>query len=93
MPAFQLDFEVYCTCGNGLCSQSRVSTIRGYSQVEVTPCKICLEKAKDEGYNDGYDQGWENYKSDEGANEKSGTGTQWGAEHGGEDTHSKEVGE
>jgi len=46
-----IEFEVWCSCGNGLCNQT--TNVRG--GVEVEPCEKCLERAKDEGYNEGYE--------------------------------------
>lgn len=42
-----VDFEVFCECGNGLCNQSdtRESRNRRYPQVVVEPCERCLEAA------------------------------------------------
>ena len=43
MPTFSVDFEVYCTCGEGLClkSTTRKSRTRGMLQVVVEPCIKC----------------------------------------------------
>lgn len=46
-----IDFEVWCSCGNGLCAQSQNK--RGGIQVE--PCERCLKDAWDEGYSEGQD--------------------------------------
>ena len=45
-----VDFEVFCTCGAGLCPQSstRRSRNRRFPQVEVEPCPRCLDKAATE---------------------------------------------
>ena len=48
-----VDFQVWCSCGEGLC---HATSCRG-SHVTVEPCPVCLEKAKEEGYSDGYDAG------------------------------------
>jgi hypothetical protein len=61
MPTFQLDFEVLCACGAGLCSVSRVSYNRGYPQVKVEPCERCLEKAENKGFENGYDKALEDH--------------------------------
>jgi len=45
VPDIELEFEVFCSCGNGLCSVTRVSYRRGEPQVVVEPCPKCLEKA------------------------------------------------
>ena len=48
-----LEFEVWCSCGEGLCNQ----TTDRKGGIIVEPCEKCLDKAKDEGYDDGYDKG------------------------------------
>lgn len=58
MPSFSLEFEVFCgTCGEGLCNQSdtRASLRRGTPQVTVEACGKCLQKARDEAWNEGYE--------------------------------------
>lgn len=42
-----LQFEVYCTCGAGLCGQTltRVSRLRRMPQMIITPCPHCLKNA------------------------------------------------
>lgn len=42
-----VDFEVFCSCGFGLCPQSstRRSRNRRFPQVEVEPCGRCLHRA------------------------------------------------
>lgn len=50
MPA--LIFNVYCaTCGAGLCNQTSVNG----PDISVEVCQACLTKAKDEGYDEGYE--------------------------------------
>jgi len=49
-----IEFEVWCSCGAGLCNQTK--DVRGGIQVE--PCENCLEKARDEGYDKGYSEGY-----------------------------------
>jgi len=51
----EISFEVYCSCGNGLCRQTDVKG----SKVYIEPCEKCLQKAKDEGYESGYDNGYD----------------------------------
>ena len=55
MPTLSLDFEIWCSCGNGLCNQ----TANRKGGISVEPCEKCLDKAKDEGYQEGYDKGYE----------------------------------
>jgi hypothetical protein len=52
MPQITIDIEVWCSCGQGLCSQSYEK--KGGIQVE--PCEHCLEKARREAYNEGYEK-------------------------------------
>lgn len=62
MPSFSVDFEVYCDeCGAGLCGQSKgVNTrTRGEPSVRVMPCKACLDAARKESFDEGYQQGRE----------------------------------
>ena len=56
MPSFKVDvdFEVYCSCGAGLCQQAEGDTDRnGKHKVTVEPCKKCLDAAEDKGYDRG----------------------------------------
>ena len=57
MPSFDLEFEVFCSCGAALCRQSetRISRNRGMPQVVVEACEDCLERAQQKGYDAGYD--------------------------------------
>jgi len=56
-----VEFEVYCSCGEGLCLQSttRNSRNRNVPQVVVEPCQKCISNAKETGYDDGYQNGYE----------------------------------
>lgn len=45
-----IEFEVYCECGELL----NCEEIRG--GIEVEPCEKCLEVAKKEGWDEGYDE-------------------------------------
>jgi hypothetical protein len=60
MPEFSLEFEVYCSCGEGLCMQSeaRASRTRGMPQVVVQPCEKCLKTERDKGEESGYEKGY-----------------------------------
>ena len=60
----EIDFSVYCSCGNGLCRQT---TVNG-TNIEVEPCERCLKEARDGGYDKGYDDGQDTGHS-EGYNE------------------------
>ena len=59
MPTMEVDFEVWCTCGNGLCNQTKVKG----NDIHVEPCDNCLENAKKESFDEGHDEGYqEGYK-------------------------------
>ena len=48
-----IDVGVWCSgCGAGLCRQS--STVNGHD-VTVEPCEKCLDVARGEGYEEGYE--------------------------------------
>ena len=47
-----LEFEVWCSCGNGLCNQTRDRK----GGIEVEPCEKCLEVAREEGRDEGYNE-------------------------------------
>lgn len=52
-----IEFSVYCSCGEGLCSTTEVSHNQyGEPHVTIEPCEKCLEKAKDEGDTEGYER-------------------------------------
>ena len=63
MPDFTITFDVYCSCGAALCSQSEAhdTDYRGKRgrHLVVEPCKNCREEAKDEGDRQGYERGRE----------------------------------
>ncbi len=54
-------FEVFYTCGEGLCGQSggRNSYQHGTPQVIIEPCQKCIGRVREEGYNVGYQEGQE----------------------------------
>lgn len=54
MPSFEVEFEVYCTCGAGLCNQSNGSNKR-MPRVEVAVCEDCAAARYNDGYAEGYD--------------------------------------
>lgn len=47
MPEFAVEFDVYCSCGKGLCFQSEVMKPRRVHVpcVVVEPCEDCVRKA------------------------------------------------
>ncbi|KKL58890.1 hypothetical protein LCGC14_2220850 [marine sediment metagenome] len=61
MPDFEvtIEFEVFCTCGAGLCGGSTGHTPgRGQAFVEVEPCETCLKEEYDKGHDEGYKDGF-----------------------------------
>lgn len=50
MPTFAVDFDVYCSCGEGLCFQSIVVDPRRVHVpcVVIEPCDACMRKAVNE---------------------------------------------
>jgi len=56
-----LEFYMYCSCGNGLCNQTKVDEGNGRvdAYITVEPCEKCLEKAKAESYDEGYSLGYD----------------------------------
>ena len=55
MPVLTFTFEVFCTCGEGLCQQtiSRTSRGRKIPQIVVEPCKRCQAEEYRRGYYNG----------------------------------------
>ncbi|MFH1525819.1 MAG: hypothetical protein ABIG69_04070 [Bacteroidota bacterium] len=49
----EISIEVYCSCGNGLCHQTKC---KRSGEITVEPCKNCLKEKYNEGYEDGYEQ-------------------------------------
>ena len=58
-----IEFEVWCDCGNGLCNSATVESGRHGPKMTLEPCEKCLEKKRqevyDDGYSDGEDKGYE----------------------------------
>ncbi len=62
MPSFSVavDFEVFCGgCNAGLCNKTETSKTRTreMNAATVEPCARCLEDARKEGADEGYDRG------------------------------------
>jgi len=55
MPEVSIDIEIYCSCGQGLCSQSTGGSGRYGPNITVEPCEKCV----DESYERGVEDGWE----------------------------------
>lgn len=56
MPTLELEFEVYCSCGEGLCNNSREGSNKHSQYIEVEPCQRCLDARYEEGVDDGYER-------------------------------------
>jgi len=55
-----VEFEVWCSCGNGLCNQTK--DIKG--GIEVEPCEKCLDNSYGDGHDEGHKAGYEECKID-----------------------------
>jgi hypothetical protein len=53
----QFDFEVWCSCGEGLCRQTEVSYGRNGASVVIEPCEKCVAAADEAGYERGFEEG------------------------------------
>lgn len=51
----EVEFEVWCSCGAGLCRQTKANG----TSVTVEPCESCLDTAREEGKEDGDTEGYE----------------------------------
>jgi len=49
MPEVKVEIEVWCSCGEGLCGQSKGR----HGGLVVEPCRTCLKEADSDGYNRG----------------------------------------
>jgi len=56
MPEIEVDIEIFCSCGKGICNNATSGRTNSRRQPYFTiePCKDCLEAAKQEGYDEGY---------------------------------------
>jgi len=50
MPTLELEFEVFCSCGAGLCNNSTEGKTRHSQYITVEPCSDCLKSSREEGY-------------------------------------------
>lgn len=59
MPEIEVNIEVYCTCGEGLCNQTEATRTRNRREQAfiVTPCEKCIARARDKADQEGYDRG------------------------------------
>jgi len=64
MPTLNLEFEVFCSCGNGLCNNSTEGS-NGHSQyITVEPCAECLASNYEEGHEKGHEEGYRQCEED-----------------------------
>lgn len=56
MPVIPCEFEVYCSCGQGLCNNSTEGTNRHSHYITIEPCQKCLDSKYEEGHSDGFDE-------------------------------------
>lgn len=62
MPTLSIEFEVYCSCGNGLCGNSTEGR-NGHSEyITVEPCEKCLINEYEKGIDDGYQHYQQNFE-------------------------------
>jgi hypothetical protein len=57
MPTLDVEFEAFCAkCGwpMGGNVDTRTSRTRRIPQITVAPCERCIDRARDEGYEEGY---------------------------------------
>uniref|UniRef100_A0A6M3JTM4 Uncharacterized protein n=1 Tax=viral metagenome TaxID=1070528 RepID=A0A6M3JTM4_9ZZZZ len=54
MPTLELNFEVYCECGNGLCGNSTEGHNRHSQFIVISPCEKCLNASYEQGLEEGY---------------------------------------
>lgn len=52
MPYVEVEIQVWCSCGAGLCGTST----GGNGGVIVEPCERCLAEAKKESFDEGYEE-------------------------------------
>lgn len=58
MPVLKLEFEVYCSCGNGLCGNTTEGSNQHSEYITVEPCEKCIDASYDQGATDGYNRGY-----------------------------------
>ena len=52
MPTLELEFEVYCSCGKGLCRNTTEGKNHHSVFITIEPCEDCLERSRTEGYDE-----------------------------------------
>ena len=56
MPVLEVEFEVFCSCGAGLCNNATEGKNRHSQYITVEPCSNCLDSSHEEGREEGYEQ-------------------------------------
>lgn len=64
MPTIDLEIEVWCSCGEGLCNQSTGGSGRRGPHITVEPCEKCLSRARNDGYDEGYEECQKKYEEE-----------------------------
>lgn len=62
MPIAEVNIEIYCAgCGAGLCGDTEFVQTRNRNEpsFRVSPCKVCLETAREEGRIEGREENQE----------------------------------
>jgi len=59
-----LGFEVWCTCGRGLCGSTSVTNGRGMRFITVEPCSDCMASSKKEGVEEGEEGGRDKWREE-----------------------------
>lgn len=55
MPEVEVNIELYCSCGAGICNNATAGTDgRGNPQFAIEPCSVCLDEAEVKGHDEGY---------------------------------------
>jgi hypothetical protein len=57
MPEMTVEFYVYCDCGEHMCGKTTVKDGGRVPSVVVDPCPRCMERARNDGYDEGYEDG------------------------------------
>jgi len=66
MPDIAVTIDLYCSCGCHMCSYGIAGEKYGRPCFIIEPCPECLEKAKDEGYTRGLEEGRHEVESEKG---------------------------
>jgi hypothetical protein len=60
MPEIEIDIEFFCgRCGAHMCQNATAGKTTGRRQpfFTIEPCEMCLERERQTGYDNGYDEG------------------------------------